>query len=135
MNPKHSQTAPNLNSYQQVGIYGSASEASPHHGIELMFDGAIQALSKAKGHIDRGEVSDQGEQIGRTLRILEGLVMSLDHEQGGEIAAGLLRLYDYMSRILLQANADNDAKLVDEAIGLFREISTAWSQIPAELRG
>ena len=53
---------------------------------------------------------------------------------GGEIAQNLDDLYDYMQRQLVVANADNDASIIDEVMGLLREIQEAWNSIPNEAR-
>jgi flagellar protein FliS len=66
--------------------------------------------------------------------VVEGLILSLDHDQGGEVAGNLLKLYDYIAGLLVRANASNDPALFDEATRLVREISSAWSDIPLDLR-
>jgi flagellar protein FliS len=126
--------AAQLKHYRNVGLYGDVSEASPHQSIELLFGGLLQSIVLARGHMDRGEVNDKGEQVGRALRVVEGLILSLDHDQGGEVAGNLLKLYDYIAGLLVRANASNDPALFDEATRLVREISSAWSDIPLDLR-
>ena len=49
------------------------------------------------------------------------------------MAANLERLYDYMTRRLLEANAAKDADLLTEVMGLIKEIKLAWDEIPADL--
>ena len=61
--------------------------------------------------------------------INNGLKISLDHEKGGDIAARLDALYDYMVARLLQANIRNDAKALEEVSGLLEEIHSAWREI------
>ena len=59
--------------------------------------------------------------------------MTLDHEQGGELAGNLSGLYDYMTRRLLEANATKDIKMLTEVADLVKEIKSAWSEVPPEL--
>ena len=124
----------NLSSYQDVSTYGALSDASAHEVITQMYRTALTRIAEAKGSIERGETGRKGEQIGKVLAIVEGLLMSLDSKQGGEIAENLTRLYDYMARNLVKANLEDDAAALDEISGLIRELKDGWEAIPVELR-
>ena len=118
-----------LQSYRQVGAYGTLAEASPHRVVQVMLDTLLARIAEAVGHIERGEVAAKGEKIGKALAIIEALVLGLDKSQGGELAANLERLYDYASRTLLKANLENRADLLKEATSLLREIKLGWDGI------
>ncbi len=120
-----------LTSYQQVDVYSSLQDARPDQVIQVMLDTLLTRLAQAKGHMDRGEVAAKAEQISKALGILEGLQMSLDMKQGGQLATNLNDLYDYVARTLLQANLENKRDLLDEAAGLLLEIKSAWDQVTA----
>ncbi|NNC65042.1 MAG: flagellar export chaperone FliS [Gammaproteobacteria bacterium] len=124
----------NLSSYQDVSAHGALADASSHEVITQMYRTALTRIAEAKGSIERGETGRKGEQIGKALAIVEGLLMSLDGEQGGEIAENLTRLYDYMARNLVKANLEDDAAALDEISGLIRELKDGWEAIPVELR-
>ena len=124
----------NLSSYRDVSAYGALADASSHEVIAQMYRTALTRIAEAKGSIERGEIGRKGEQIGKALAIVEGLLMSLDNEQGGEIAENLTRLYDYMARSLVKANLEDDAAALDEISGLIRELRDGWEAIPVELR-
>ena len=118
-------------------------EASPHQLVALLFDGALERIAEARGAIERmeqagdglaaGEVANKGEAIGKAIAIIDSLRVTLDHEQGGELAGNLSGLYDYMTRRLLEANATKDVKMLMEVADLVKEIKSAWSQVPPEL--
>jgi len=99
-----------------------------------MYGTALTRIAEAKGSIERGETARKGEQIGKALAIVEGLLMSLDGEKGGEIAENLTRLYDYMARNLVKANLQDDAAALDEVSSLIRELKDGWEAIPVEVR-
>lgn len=115
--------------YQQVGVAGQVADASPHRLIALMLDGALARIAGARGAMDNGDVSAKGLLIGRAIGLVEGLRTSLDQERGGELAANLDSLYEYMGRRLLEANLHNDAAALDEVTGLLREIQSAWTAL------
>jgi len=118
------------NAYSQVGIQTGAMSASPHKLIVMLFDGARTAIARAKFHMEDGEIAAKGNAISKAIDIIDnGLRASLDHKAGGEIAANLEALYDYMSRRLLLANLRNDAALLAEVDGLLEGLASAWAQI------
>lgn len=122
-----------LNQYRQVGVQGGLAEASPHRIIQMLLEGALDRLNTARGCMGRGAFADKGRHISSAVAIVDGLRSSLDHEAGGEIAANLDRLYEYMMRRLLEANSKNSTALIDEVSGLLQEIQSAWNAIPADL--
>jgi flagellar protein FliS len=127
--------ASGLDSYRTVGAYGNLAEASPYQVIQLMLDALLSRIAEATGHIERGETAAKGEKIGKALGIIEGLLLGLDKERGGDIALNLERLYDYASRTLLKANLENRVDLLKEVSSLLREIKLGWDGIAAEARG
>lgn len=113
---------------KQTGVEG----ANPHQLIQMLYDGAIESMAKAKGCMARKDFSGKGETLGRAINIIGGLQSFLDKEKGGEVAENLDALYDYMGRRLFEASKDNDIAIVDEVIGLVREIKTGWEGIKDE---
>ena len=118
-----------LRQYQQVNTDAAVLGASPHRLIEMLMDGALERLASAKGHIQRGELARKGELIGKTIAIIGGLREGLNTEAGGEIAANLDNLYDYLQRHLLEANLKSDSSILDEVASLLREVREGWNAI------
>ena len=78
----------------------------------------------------KGDINGKGQEIKiATSIITDGLRSCLNMEEGGEIAANLDRLYDYMLRRLLKAHVENDAAILDEVAALLREIKSGWDGI------
>jgi flagellar protein FliS len=117
-----------LRQYQQVSKSGAAY-ASPHRLIQMLMEGALERIAVAKGCIQRQDIAAKGEQIGKAVDIIGGLREGLNQEAGGEIAANLDALYDYLQRRLLQANLNSDITILDEVTHLLRPIKEAWDAI------
>lgn len=117
------------NQYKSIELQTSIESASPHELIALLLQGARSQIATAQGHIQRQQTKEKGEHIGKALSIIEGLKMSLNPEQGGEIAVNLLQLYDYIQHILLKANLNNDEHLLVQANALLAEVHLAWQAI------
>ena len=118
------------NAYGQVSAHSGVENASPHQLIQMLFDGLFQSLNAARGAMERSEVEEKGRHISKSVRILqEGLVMGLDLEKGGELAANLKLLYDYSVAQLTKANIHSDVVLVEEVIKLLQPVAQGWKEI------
>ncbi|MDH4562697.1 flagellar export chaperone FliS [Metapseudomonas lalkuanensis] len=118
-----------LKQYQSVNTQAQAVDASPHRLIQMLMEGGLTRLAQARGAIERGQLAQKGELIGKAIAIIGGLRDGLNFEQGGEIASNLDALYEYMVSRLLEANLKSDAALVDEVAGLLRNVKTGWDGI------
>ena len=127
-------TSAALNQYKKMGAHVAAESADPHQLIQMLLDGAVERINAAKYHVQNKDIRQKGEMISKAISILDGLKVSLDMEKGGEIAANLEALYDYMQRQLLIANVENKIENLDEVISLLNEIRMSWGQIPQDVR-
>ena len=116
--------------YKQIAIETSVPSADPHALIVLLFEGAEAAIHQAKGRMLDGDIPAKGTAISKAIEIVSnGLRASLDIEAGGEIAAQLDALYDYVVQRLLWANLKNDMAALDECLSLLGQIHSAWLEI------
>jgi flagellar secretion chaperone FliS len=120
-----------LKQYKSVDLRVSIESATPHHLITMLFNGAQESLAKAAGAIERKDIGLRTLQLNKATDIVMNLKGTLNHDAGGEVAANLDRLYDYMVRCLYEANRDNDAGKVREVRDLLSQVSQGWSQISA----
>jgi flagellar protein FliS len=119
--------------YRKIGLETQLDSASPHKLILMLFDGAQLAISNAQHHMRAGNIAEKGAAISKCIEIISsGLQASLDHESGGDLAARLDALYEYMGRRLLHANLKNDEAALAEVTALLSELNGAWEQIGAE---
>lgn len=121
-------------SYQDVNITTKVSYATSLELTELLFKGLCDSLAKTEGHFARNEREERGMAIDRCLKILGGLQSSLFFDKGNDLAQNLSDIYDYCSRRLLKANADNDINAVIEVKGLIGELNSAWALLPEILK-
>ena len=119
-----------LASYGDVKVTTGVAGADNVQLIEMLFDGLIESLSTAKGHIERGSITEKSKSIARAGRIVVGLQGALDFEKGGDIARNLNDLYSYITRRLFNVNAHNDLAALQEIHTLMDEIRQAWTVVP-----
>ena len=119
-----------ISAYQKVGVDAAIEVADPHRLILLLFAGAQAAIGNARAAMKQQQIAAKGEAISKAVDIISnGLKVSLDLEQGGEIAGQLDALYGYLVLRLLRANLDNDLTALEEVAGLLEEIHGAWREI------
>ena len=118
------------NAYRTVGVETGVTTGTPHQLVGMLFDGYMDAIAQARGALAQGQVEAKGKAIGRAVRIIEeGLKAGLDVRAGGQLAADLRDLYDYVTLRLTQANLRNDAKLLEECQSLIEPLQSAWKSI------
>jgi len=122
-----------MKQYQSVGVHSGVMDASPHRLIQMLMEGVLQRIAQAKGNVKRREIADKAINITKAINIVAGLRSSLDLEKGGEIAANLDSLYDYMLHRLMLANARSDESILDEVSTLMISIKLSWDSIAGEV--
>jgi flagellar protein FliS len=123
-----------LRTYRSVSTQSAAVDSNPHQLVLMLIDGAIEKTAGAVGHMLHGNIAEKGKLVSASISIIDALRASLDHRAGGEIADNLERLYDYMTRRLLEGNAQGDSRALSEVIALLKEIREAWAAIPQDYR-
>lgn len=123
-----------LQQYKQVGLQASIDAADPHRLIQMLMEGALEKIAKAKQFMMTKNTPEKGRHVSWAISIIDGLRLSLDKEKGGDIAQNLDALYDYMTRRLVLANVQNDATILDEVTSLLFEVKSGWDAIPEAVR-
>ncbi|WP_370869673.1 flagellar export chaperone FliS [Nitrosomonas sp.] len=119
-----------VSAYQRIGVETGVESADPHKLILMLFEGAQEALAKARMHIQHNEIAEKGQMISKAIMIIDhGLKASLDMNAGGDLAIKLQALYDYMTHRLLVANIQNNTEIVNEVNKLLSELHGAWKEI------
>ncbi len=122
---------PTKSAAQAAELYGAAGGASPLAELIQVHDGMITKLAEAKQAIAEGRIEDRLHLTHKVSAVVDVLQMSLDHDQGGELAANLDRLYLYFSKRLSDINIKNDAAICDELMARFAELRDGWKAVAA----
>lgn len=120
-----------MNAQASVQAYKESSvlSAPPERLVVMLYDGALRFLARAAIAMrEKGPVA-AAKDIQRTQAIVEELLSTLDHEQGGELADRLQAIYVFCLRTLADAQVQRDAEKLDQVAGLLRELREAWAQV------
>jgi flagellar protein FliS len=128
--PSYTNAGGAAQAYARVALETGVASSDPRRLLVMLYDGVLKCLAQARGHMQRRDAAAKGAALGQALKILgEGLIASLDEENGGPIARQLRDLYDYIEQRIVLANLRNDARLLDEAVALLTELRAAWQTL------
>jgi flagellar protein FliS len=119
-----------IRQYRQSGVAGAVHGANPQQLIAMLLRGALDRVASARGAAQRGDQPARHINISAAMAIVDYLRLCLDRNAGG-LAQRLDALYDYVLRRLFQANANDDARLLDEVGELLRTLEEGWETLPA----
>ncbi len=111
--------------YQQMDI----STATPEALVAKLFQCAVRHARRAAELTEASDLSERGTAISKAVAIVGELRVSLDHEQGGEIAGNLERLYEYVIDRLTEANLRRSAEPLGEALTVLTTLEEAWVEL------
>ncbi len=117
-----------LNQYQSTQV----STASPERILIMLYDGAIRFVRRGIEAIEAGDRQEKAVTIGKSMAIVSEFRNTLDHEIGGEVAANLDALYDFMVRELVRANVKDDAEPLRAVEGLLSQLRETWLEAVAQ---
>ena len=105
--------------------------------IIMLYNTAVRHLDEAlfllqtndTGKKDPGKIEKIGKAVVKTQEIISELMVSLDFQQGGEIAANLFSLYTWFNRELMEANISQDAKRISIVKNHIENLRNAWQEV------
>jgi len=116
-----------LRSYKETQI----KTATPSRLVVMLYDGALKYLGLALEALDaRHQRYDRAsEYLIRTQDIITELMVSLDFDQGREIARNLFNLYLWMNHQLLQGNITKSCVPLEQVKKLLVELRGVWVEV------
>ena len=114
--------------------------ASQGQLIIMLYDEAVKHLDRGlelldlnnRGKKNPGNIEKISKSILKAQEIITELTVSLDFEQGGEIAKNLFSLYTWFNKELLESNIHQDIKRITAVRNLLSELRSAWTEIVAK---
>ncbi|MBC9249836.1 flagellar export chaperone FliS [Pseudomonas alcaligenes] len=120
-----------FDSYRSVDLEAKAASSSPYQLVLMLFDGLLDELARARGHIEGKRYQQKGRSLEKCLNILNGLSSALDYEGGGEVVQGLARLYDYCIYRISEVSVSLSLADLDEVVRLLGVLREGWEGVSA----
>ena len=96
--------------------------------VVRLYDGLISFIGRGADALADQDFAEAAKSIGRGLDIVGALQARLDLERGGEVAANLDRVYDYLRREILTAHLHRDAEALRRLMKMVAPLRDAWSE-------
>ncbi|GHV63118.1 flagellar protein FliS [Spirochaetia bacterium] len=125
-----------LSTYREIRI----KTASQGQLVIMLYDEAVKHLDRGlellgvntSGKADPGKIEKISKSILKTQEIITELMVSLDFDQGGDVAKNLFSLYTWFNQELLEANVKQDARRITIIRNMVNELRGAWVEIIAK---
>ena len=114
--------------------------ASQGQLIIMLYDEAVKHLDRSldlldintKGKKNPANIEKISKSILKAQEIITELTVSLDFEQGGDIAKNLFSLYTWFNKELLESNIQQDPHRITAVRNQLNELRSAWTEIVAK---
>ncbi len=124
----------NTNEYMEQEV----ANADPAKLVDLLFQRAVRDLERAYEMWPSLARSAEAVRLALHAQAIIGELQScLNFNDGGELAANLGRLYEYMQFRLTQALTNHrpeDAEAISEVCSLLAGLSSAWTEMSTRAR-
>ena len=120
-----------LKFYQKEATKTRMADASPYQVIQMLMAGGVDNFGLAKRAMQQKDYELKAASISKASAIFESLRSCLDQSLSPELGQNLYALYSYMIERLVDASIEKESTAaIDEVATLFRQIKTAWDEIP-----
>src|SRR5262245_3310902 len=110
------------NAYREVAVQTS----SPTGLVVMLYEGAIRFLQESIAAIKSQDLNGKRQSIDRAVAVLQHLQGTLDMDRGGDVAADLNRLYNYITSRVLDGSGNLQTAPLEEAIKLLKVLLAGW---------
>jgi len=121
-----------ISSYRETRVI----TASQGQLIIMLYDETVKQLDKGLellslstgGKKDPGNIEKISKAILKAQEIITELTVSLDFEQGGDIAKNLFSLYTWFNKELVESNISHDVRRITQVRNQLSELKSAWTE-------
>lgn len=106
--------------------HNSVFTASPEELTLMLYNGLVKFIMLAQGGIVEYDMEKANSNIIKAQNIVLHLQNTLD--MGYDVSQSLDLLYDFMYRHLIEANIKKDKVMLEEVLGLVKDLRDTWQQ-------
>ena len=122
MNPGNTQKA------QAVYLSTMVNTASREQLLLITYEIGIKACRTAEAALSANDAEEANHNLQKAQNVLRELMVTLNMERGGEVAEGLMKLYDYLYHLLVEANVSKSPEKVAIVRVMLEELKQTWEE-------
>ena len=103
--------------------------ATPGQLVVLLYDHLLVSLRRARVAMEAGDNDVKSDHLEKARNVLTELLVTLDREKGGEVAANLGALYSFLLGELVQVGVRGDVARLDRVTHMIGELRDAFAQL------
>lgn len=116
-----------MNNPYQTYQTQSVKTASPGELTLMLYEGCLKFIKSAESAMAEGDHERRNDNLTQAQKIIHELMVTLD--KNAEVSEGMMKMYDYIHRRLIEANIKNDHAALSEAEGYVSEFRDTWKEI------
>lgn len=116
------------NPYQQYAE-NSVLTATPLELVTILYRCALEGIGDARRCLSSGDIEGRVRPVNRAYDAVMELMLSLDHEAGGDLSKNLAELYGYISHLLVLGHSTQSDEKFAEAARLLTTLLESWHQL------
>ena len=113
----------------------SVNFASKDQLLLMLVEGAAKFSKIGRQAILDKDVNKAHENLIKTQNIFYELMATLDVSKGGEWAESLMKVYDFITRRLTDANIKKSEEIMNEIIPLIDDVRDTWNEAYKKSKG
>ncbi len=111
----------------------SVMTASPEMLTLMLWDGAIRFAEQGREAILKKDIEGSFKALVRSQKIITELTANLRHEVNPDLCGKLAGLYNFIYRLLVDANISREVKQVNDALDLMKHQRQTWVMLMDKL--
>ena len=106
--------------------------ASPARLVVLVYEAALANLLRARRAVETGNVEDRVTSVGKARDAIMELLVTLNTDEGGEVAKNLKALYAFILSELVDVARRNDGARLETVIRMVTELHSAFDALASD---
>jgi flagellar protein FliS len=121
-----------LSTYRETRV----KTASQGQLVVMLYDEAVKQLDRGitmmkSGKENPSQIEQGSKSIQKTQAIITELMVSLNFDQGGDIAKNLFSIYTWFNQELMASNMNQDVSRIVPVRNMMDNLRQAWTEIAA----
>lgn len=115
----------------QAAVYREMDvmSASPGQLVVMLYDHLLVSMRRARIAMEARNVEQRMKLLDKSRTILSELLVTLDHEKGGDVAKNLSGLYTFLLSELVDVGIRSDARRLERLTGIVADLRDAFATI------